>query len=518
MATETQELKTLNKTVNEAVNILKIYVGTSAQVKSMAEKEREAVDKWLNVVDLAQEGEKKQRAFTERVRDEHGKFVKKQDKQADKFIGMASSVGGIFKKAAVGIGSSIKNLTMGMMSHLRNFFSQVQNQFLSLFGEESEWFGILGSIKDSITGFAGSIISFIWQKTPRWAKDQLNILKNMYALQVRQMQADIRDAYKGGKSSPTGIMALVAGLILAVSAAIGAFMHRYFILISKLPIFAKIANMFSKLDSIPIIGRLIKGIKVGFKYLGWPLTLILSLIDFIKAYQETEGGTWEKIKAGLWAAFEGLIEMPIRFITWAVEKILGWFGIDFDGKETADKILGVIKTVFDFLLDTWHIGMTAIFKGLSIAYDWVAPKLKEWTNLLLDSLNPLINWIIDFWNGIVDLAKSVISKVPGLSGEWLDKLKIGNREISETGKTAREKAADLEAEKARINVEVSENMKQMQIEGRKKQEENKPFLNKILSSLINNQQNNQTGGDTKQIADEVDYSLAGFGMYNYSMD
>lgn len=515
MASESQELKTLNKTVNEAVNILKIYVGTSAQVKSMAEKEREAVDKWLNVVDLAQEGEKRQRAFTERVRDEHGKFVKKQDQQTDKFIGMASSVGGMFKKAAVGIGSSIKNLTMGMMSHLRNFFSQLQNQFLSLFGEESEWFGILGSIKDSITGFAGSIISFIWQKTPRWAKDQIKILKDMYSLQIKQMKADFRDAYKGGKKDgPTGIMAIVAGIVLAIGAAIGAFMHRYFVLISKLPIFTKIANMFSKLDDIPIIGRLIKGIKFGFRYIGWPLTLILSLIDFIKAYQETEGSTWEKIKAGLWAAFNGLIEMPIRFITWAVEKILGWFGIDFDGKEAADKILGVIKTLFNLVIEGWE----HIFRGLNIAYDWVAPKIKEWTNMLLDALNPIINWIIDFWNGIVDLAKSVISKVPGLSGEWLDKLKIGNREISETGQTAREKASQLEAEKAKINVEVTERMKQMQIEGRKIQEENKPFLNKIFSSWMN-QQNNQTGGgDTKQIPDEVDYSFAGVFMHGHSMD
>ena len=36
----------------------------------------------------------------------------------------------------------------------------VKNQFLGLFGEESEWFELLGSIKDSISGFAGSIFYY----------------------------------------------------------------------------------------------------------------------------------------------------------------------------------------------------------------------------------------------------------------------------------------------------------------------------------------------------------------------
>ena len=48
------DLKQLNKTVTEAVNLLKAYLGNSAQVKAMNEKQREAIDKWLDVTDMAE--------------------------------------------------------------------------------------------------------------------------------------------------------------------------------------------------------------------------------------------------------------------------------------------------------------------------------------------------------------------------------------------------------------------------------------------------------------------------------
>ena len=61
-----QELKKLNKTVEDAVNILKIVVGNSAQVKGMNEKQQQAINKWFDVVTTEEDNQKKQRAFTER--------------------------------------------------------------------------------------------------------------------------------------------------------------------------------------------------------------------------------------------------------------------------------------------------------------------------------------------------------------------------------------------------------------------------------------------------------------------
>lgn len=510
MATVDQELKKLNKTVEDAVNILKLTTASSAQVKAMNEKEREAIDKWLNVVDLATEREKRQRAFAERQRDEHGKFIKKQNESTEKFMGMASNVGNMFKKAAVGVGTSIKNVANGIMSHLRNFFSQIQSHVLGLFGEESEWFGILGSIKDSITGFAGSIISFIWQKTPRWAKDQIKVLKAMYALQIKQMKLDAKGVV-GGAQKKGGVWGILATILLGLAAGLGAWMHRYFVIITKLPIFAKIAKMFSVLDDIPFIGRLFKAVKFGFKFLGYPLTIILSLIDFIKAYKETEGSTWEKIKAGLWAAIEGFIELPVRFIGWVVEKVLGWFGIEVTG--VGDKLMAAFKGLFDAILFGWE----QIFKLINIEWSWIAPKIKEWTTMLLDALNPVINWIIDFWNDIIGWIQSLL---PESWAKGLESFKADRLEMSESGQIARKTEAEVQAAKIANNAMVTENIAKSVQEAKDQGKLNQGYINKLFSSITNNQQNNNNrgSGDTPQIRDELDYSILGISAYNGGND
>lgn len=485
MATTDQELKTLNKTVNEAVNILKLYVGNSAQVKAMNEKEREAIDKWLNVVDLAEEREKRQRAFTERQRDEHGRFVKKQDAQANKFMKMAGAVKGLFGKAATGIKTSIGTMVSGITKHLTNFFQAMKSQFLSLFGEESEWFALLGTIKDSITGFMGSVISFMWQKTPNWAKKMLKYMQAQYALQVKQMKMDFMDA-GGTKEKKVGIMGILSALVFAIGASIGAFMHRYFFMLMKLPIFAKIGRMFETLESIPFLGKLIKSIKFGFKWLGWPLTLILSLIDFIKGYQETEGTTWEKIKGGLWEAFKGLIEMPIRFLTWAAEKILGWFDVDFDGKAAADKMLDVVKKGFDAVLTGWEFIfqiVTGLFKT--------------------------------FWNGMINFVQS---KIPAGLGGFLDKWKFEETATATpepkrysvrdaAGYNDYKKEVDKRKQQEQMNKEIAE-LKRATVQG-----------NRAMGNSINNLanvQSQQSDNNPPQIADEVDNSITTLNNHNGS--
>ena len=114
MATADTELKKLNKTVDEAVNMLKLYMGNSAQTKNMNEKQREAINKWFDVGEQAEENQKKQRAFVERERDENGKFIKKKENQASKFMGIAQSVSGIFTKAGKGLQTAVVGLFNGI--------------------------------------------------------------------------------------------------------------------------------------------------------------------------------------------------------------------------------------------------------------------------------------------------------------------------------------------------------------------------------------------------------------------
>jgi hypothetical protein len=511
MADTTQELKTLNKTVTEAVTILKLYVGNSAQVKAMNEKEKEVLDKWLKVTDMADDNEKKQRAFTERQRDEQGRFLKKQDQQSKKFMGIAESIKGIFGSITQGIKVGVSNLVNNVVSHMSNFFQAIKSQFLSLFGEESEWFQLLSSIKDSIKGFIGSIISFIWQRTPNWAKKMIKYLQSMYLLQVKEFKQDLLDVgYKKGKG--VSLKGMVTALIALIGGSIGAFLGRYFGFISKLPIFNKIGKLFKSLEAVPFLGRLLKAFKFGFKVFGYPLQLLLGVMDFIKAFRETEGTLWEKIKSGLWAAFEGFIDAPIRLITWATEKLLGMFGIKFDGDAAADKLMSFFKSAFDFILFGWE----ELFKSIKIGYDWIEPKLKEWTDLLLDALNPTINWIIDMWNNIIEMAQSLL---PDFMAKKLEGLKGEHRGISETGQKAREEANRIEVEKAKVQAKVQEQQKEMAKQGsiNQKQVEQNTYLSKAVQFLSGNRSGGGQG-DVQQIPDETDNYLVGFAGHNGAME
>ena len=311
------DIKKLNATVNEAVNILK---RDSGQHSVRLAKEQKLADNWSVVVEKAQENEENKEAFAEKQKKDHEQFVKKQNDQAKKFLGFASSVKGLFSSAAKGMRVSITNMVSGITKHLSSFFGELKSQVTSLFGEESQFFGLLASIKDAVTGFAGTIIGWIWNKTPGWAKKMTKYLHGMYSLQVKRMKMDFLEA-GGTTEKKVSIMGILGTLVFAIGAAIGGFMHRYFVLLTKLPIFAKVAKMFTKIGNIPFIGKLFKSLKFGFKILGWPITLLLSVIDFIKEFKNSEGILWEKIKGGLWGALEGFIELPVKFIGWVVEKI-----------------------------------------------------------------------------------------------------------------------------------------------------------------------------------------------------
>lgn len=541
MATTDQELKTLNKTVNEAVNILKIYVGNSAQIKAMNQEERAMIERWLVVTDMQEEQQKRQRAFTERARDKHGRFIKKREGAWGKFLDMAESTVGFIDKITFGIAGKFKNMVKNITSHLTNFFSELKSHFLSLFGEESEWFGLLRSIKDSITGIMGTVIGWIWKKTPNWAKKMIKHLGNIYALQVKQMKLDFASA-GGTTKKKVSWGGLLAALVFSIGAGIGAFMHRYFVLITKLPMFSKVMKLFKGIEAIPFIGKLVKGLKFGFKWLGWPLTLILSVIDFIKGFRESKGETmWEKIKDGLWAAVEGFIGLPVKFIGWVVEKVAGLFGVELDG--VGDKIMGWLREAFDFLLDinpikpitNFFIGffskdgsfMEKIKAGFQTMIDSVMDTFDKWVKPVIEVISPIITGVIDFfkdiWNTILDW---MIGKVPS----WLPKKEslintlTGMKIEDEPIKTEPTRYSVAEAQRAytlahltdqqKRDLEMAQGMKDIWLA----QKEGSRGTQTALNNIATIQQNNQGGGgDVRQIPDEVDNSMLGVNVYGGGM-
>lgn len=517
MPTET-ELKKLNRNVEDALNIIKMYIGTSGQLKAMNEKQRAIIEKWSNVTDETGETQKRQRAFTERERDAQGRFIKKQDNQAKRFMGIASSIKGIFMGMAKGITTSIGNFAKGISSHFSNFFQAVKNQFLGLFGEESEWFEILGSIKDSLTGFIGSIgrgFLMIFRRTPVWAKNMVNVLKDMYRLQIKQMKRDLLDG-TGDKKGKTGVFAMLGVILFAIAAGIGAWLHRKLIAFKLFSTFGKLGKFFARLEKFPLLGKVIKGLKFGFRWLGLPLTILLSVIDFIKAFTEEQGTLWEKIKEGLFAVFAGFIELPVQFIGFLIEKVAGLFGVELE--DISKKMMDGLKTGFMFLLDL-PIKISMVIKE---AVTNVIQEIKSWKDPLMNAISPIIlgvhNFFVEFWNSMV---KWMVSKIPS----WLpgaEKIAKGLQVMQLT----RMNVPDTSPSE-----KIAQNEK-MAIEQRKKSEKE---LAKVMSGFgksmdannrstgtainaLTNMQANQVGtggtGEPSQIPDEVDnYGMV---MFNYA--
>jgi hypothetical protein len=560
------ELKKLNKTVDEAVNILKLYVGNSAQIKNMNEKQRQAIEKWFDVTEKQEETVKQTRAFTERERDEKGRFLKKQEAFSWSIMGIAKGISGMFMGMTKGIGNSLRGIANGITSKLSNLFSAVKGHFLGLFGEESEWFDILGGIKDSITGFFGWFTrGFIWifRRTPSWASKIVKTLGKMYSLQIRQMKLDMLGDPKKKK---LGFWALLGAALFLAAALVGAWIRKKLMGIElmlrglrirkiwdgiKLRIFGLMRTMrgrFGWLDDIlksrvflkfkngfiafkkvmsnfgkwlmkaPLIGKLLKGLRFGFKVLGWPITILFGIIDFIKGWRKDLGDWRSKLITGLKTVFHGLLDLPLEILGWAYDKIVGIFGVE--SANTGEKLKKWFDSIMGFMFKWGPIGLiTDIIKGFTSEGGFkgaFADKVKS----LQEPLFYMIDFIAGIWNSFLDWAVEKVKNVP-----WL-----GDKVI-EMSKSLR---MDTIERPSSIESNIDSKIRKNEAKKIEKEEEN----NKSLLSAIDNQTqatkatNKQTegavqamtslstvnqgaggGGEQKQIPDEVDNW--GITMFNY---
>lgn len=85
-----------------------------------------------------------------------------------------------------------------------------------------------------------------------------------------------------------------------------------------------------------------------FKILGWPLTMLLGIMDFAKGFMTTEGTTVDKIFGGFQSAIMGIIEFPLRAIGWISEKLLGLFGVKTT--EIGDQLFGFVDNALSGIL------------------------------------------------------------------------------------------------------------------------------------------------------------------------
>lgn len=183
-----------------------------------------------------------------------------------------------------------------------------------------------------------------------------------------------------------------------------------------------------------MFGRFATAFARGFKILGWPLTLLLGVIDFIKGFMGTEGTFMEKLQGGLASAVKGFIELPAKVVGWIAEKLLGLVGINIEKGMVAGKIMGFVDKVIDIIFHPW--------------------------TYLMEGVKKFTGWFIDLWNGLMEGIIGMAKKIP----DWL-----GGAAIARTAEglkfdkpSAADKVGDAQAEKnkAEAGAKIAEAQRQ----------------------------------------------------------
>jgi len=214
------------------------------------------------------------------------------------------------------------------------------------------------------------------------------------------------------------LLVMVGGALFALGAAIGGVAKAIvlpfqvlFKVLTKIPFvgkyIAKLAKIFGPISKwlgqaaskAGLLGKFVKGILRGFKFLGWPLMIILGLIDFIKGFVSTEGDLFAKIMGGLKSAWLGFFELPIKLIGWMADKVLGWFGISVEG--------GVGKRIMDIVSDG--------FDKLEYGYRLLFALIKDGMFKLIEGAKSFILGIIPKWL-MKRLPKGFIEKLQPATG------------------------------------------------------------------------------------------------------
>ena len=410
------------------------------------------------------------------------------------------------------MGSAIwENINTHLISNLKTAFSNITSGVREVLGPVAEAFDTMKNVVMGVFGFfKGMIGSIFGAKVKPEDKVRNKLLQGIVDYFKDEKKAEAREGVK--KKIPKTLQMLLLGLGIVIGAVVGVILAPFRLLLKILsPFNVILKGIWKKLKPIRtffnIIGTKIKtflepitklfgeggrfgkiskvmkkmgiflkplmaGFKLGFKVLGWPLTILLGIIDAIKASwaKYKEGGTvYEIIMAGIKGAFMGLFELPVKILGWIGDKILKIFGEEIEGG-LAQKIMDVLSEVFD--------------------------------------------WIVNLPLKIIEAGKNLF----GLSQTEEEKKKDQEKYLSSEKKSPAEikqYADDLEIQRAKMQATLAEFDKKkaaQEAEDKKTDKAETKKQGKEVVAAITNQTitNNQT--TVEPIPDEIDGSLIGVAM------
>lgn len=419
--------------------------------------------------------------------------------------------------------------SMHIIGSIKNAFSKITGQVRDVLGPIAEAFDVVKEFIGGIFGFFKTLIFGFFRRTPPYHRRTNRLLQQLVKLEKDAVTRNLLG--KDPKKKKTDLSVL--GMVLIGAAAILAAYIRKFILpfeaiikgfkvgpiiegikgffTKRLPSFARffskegamgrffagIAKIFRPMmefvKKIPLVSRIIGGLKFGFTKLVWPLTIILGIIDFVKGFMATEGNIADKIIGGLKQVVNGLIEFPIKALGWVVEKIAGMFGIELEG--TGEKMLSFVNKIMDWI---FKIGPFGIISDVINAF-----KTGDFKALLVKRVNMIKEAIF----GIFDKIKGLFTGVWG----WIKSGFKGKEEgtpLPTTENTA-DKIEKTERERSKDSARTQKQLvNKMDEIGKKQIEEQRKVADSLKTSTMFISRN-QLGGfggaiSEKQVPDEVD--------------
>ena len=575
MAQENKDIQEINKGIQQIVKILSMGASPADQ-KRLAEMEAETAKIESGNAKKKKDKEPKEKQWwSDNIKTwtQLGAFMTKGVKTWFNKAMKANNLLG----STLRLGANIwKNLNEHIIQNLKNAFGSITSHVKEVLGPVAEAFEAVKNVFSGVFKFFKGTFLGIGAKVKPEDKLRNKLLQRM--LKYLKPKDTAKAAFVEGldkkkEKKGWGKFLLILGMILAamLGAAVRKFLMPFEIMgkmIGKSFIgktFMKLINFFRKIGAavkslsgkgtvvgkfFKVIGKLftwigkafnwIKGIVMavvgwvgkiapaagglaklgrafmyGFKILGWPLTIFMGIYDFIQGFRKTEGTLWDKIKGGFMAALMGLIEMPIRFVMWLVEKTLGFFGVEVTG--LADSYLGWIRDMFDKLLDlALNLPLISFLVGFFGTEGTFMEKLKGG---FVNMVKGLITLFATIWNFIVDLAYKLLP-------DWIVD-KIGMKKMQVPGQSTDTGTSASDADKKNKDAQAAAKKKEMEDAEKARLEQERIARAQLTATeaagattaaAMGGQggQGGQGGGDIPQIPEEVDNW--GVTTKNYDME
>lgn len=182
-------------------------------------------------------------------------------------------------------------------------------------------------------------------------------------------------------------------------------------------VFPKLAKFFDAAGKIfkSFGGGFMKGLLAGFKYIAWPLTMVMTVIDFVKGFAkgfESEGGGMAGLIAGLGQgiseAIKGFLYVPIKLLGWLGDFVLDIFGVEVEGG-VGQKLFDIVDGFFGFVVDWW--------------------------STLWNTVLSIVSWIPGVDLEDMKSTRGLNAREKKLSTETRDSIKSENGVITESSKT-----------------------------------------------------------------------------------